>query len=164
MCDIEKMLLEGRTIFPIVNLNGEVCGAVGRSSKLQPIYKCTAKGFVGNILTKEKVIILTEGIVDVLFAQMQRVDNVIGLVGADITDEAIEFFKKKDKTVILFLDQDNLGKESAVKMARRMKMAGVEVYVFETDIAIDMPQYLMQGNSVKSIMEISKAREKRNLM
>ena len=97
MTDIEKMLFEGRTIFPIVNLNGEVCGAVGRSSKLQPIYRCTTKGFVGNILTKEKVIIFTEGYVDVLLAQMQRVDNVIGLVGADITDEAIEFFNKKIK-------------------------------------------------------------------
>lgn len=92
MCDIEKMLLEGRIIFPVVNLKGEVCGAVGRSSKLQPRYISTVKGFVGNILTKEKVIILTEGYVDVLLAQMQKVDNVIGVVGVDVTDETIEFF------------------------------------------------------------------------
>lgn len=155
MCDIEKMLLEGRTIFPVVNLKGEVCGAVGRSSKLQPLYISTAKGFVGNILTKEKVIILTEGYVDVLLAQMQRVDNVIGFVGLDISDETIEFFKGRNKTVILFFDQDNLGKKSAVKTAERMKNAGVEVYIFETDTAIDMQQYLMQGNSIESIMKVA---------
>lgn len=45
-----------------------------------------------------------------------------------------------------------------------MKNAGIEVYIFETNIAIDMQQYLMQGNSIESIMEISKAREKRSLM
>lgn len=153
MTDIEEMLLEGRTIFPIVNLNGEVCGAVGRSSKLQPIYRCTAKGFVGNILTKEKVIILTEGYVDVLLAQMQKVDNVVGVVGTYVTDETIEFFKERNKTIILFFDQDNFGKKYATKTAERMKAAGIEVYIFETNIAIDMQQYLMQGNSVESIMK-----------
>lgn len=155
MTDIEEMLLEGRTIFPIVNLNGEVCGAVGRSIKLQPIYRCTAKGFIGNILTKEKVIILTEGYVDVLLAQVQKVDNVVGVVGTYVTDETIEFFKERNKTIILFFDQDNFGKKYAAKTAERMKAAGIEVNIFETDTAIDMQQYLMQGNSVKSIMKIA---------
>ena len=161
MTDIEEMLLEGRTIFPVVNLNGEVCGAVGRSSGLQPIYKCTAKGFIGNILTKEKVIILTEGYVDVLLSQMQRVDNVIGVVGGDVNDETIEFFKKKHKTVILFFDQDNYGKKYAVKTAERMKNAGIGVYIFETNIAIDMQQYLMKGNSVESVIKIANAKNDR---
>ena len=60
MNDIEEMLLEGRILFPVVDLTGAVCGAVGRSSKLQPRYKITANGFVGNILTDEKTLILTE--------------------------------------------------------------------------------------------------------
>ncbi len=37
-----------------------------------------------------------------------------------------------------------------------MREAGIEVYVFENDVAIDMQQYLMQGNTVESIMKITK--------
>lgn len=92
MNDIEEMLLEGRILFPVVDLTGAVCGAVSRSSKLQPRYKITANGFVGNILTDEKTLILTEGYVDVLLAQLQKADNVLGIAGTRISDEAITFF------------------------------------------------------------------------
>ena len=156
MNDIEEMLLEGRILFPVVDLTGAVCGAVGRSSKLQPRYKITANGFVGNILTDEKTLILTEGYVDVLLAQLQKADNVLGIAGTRISDEAITFFKKKGKTIILFFDQDDFGKKLAAKTSERMRAAGIEVYVFETDVAIDMQQYLMQGNTVESIMKIAK--------
>ncbi|MBQ8790291.1 MAG: toprim domain-containing protein [Ruminiclostridium sp.] len=150
----EDMLKEGRTLFPIVNLAGEVCGAIGRSSTLQPRYLATTKGFVGNILTEEKTIILTEGFIDVLLADLQKMDNVIGVVGTYISDEAVEFFKQNEKTVILFFAQDEFGKKAAAKTAEKLSTAGVEVYVFESDTAMDMQQYLMQGNSVESIMEI----------
>lgn len=99
---------------------------------------------------------MTEGYVDVLLAQLQKEDNVIGIVGPYVTDEAIDFFKKKGKTIILFFDQDDYGKKAAAKTAERMRVAGIEVYIFETDAAVDMRQYLMQGNSVESIMEIAK--------
>ena len=46
--DVRDMLLEGRPLFPVVDLTGTVCGAVGRSSNLQPRYRSTAKGF-GNL-------------------------------------------------------------------------------------------------------------------
>jgi len=154
--DAGNMLLEGRTLFPIVDLTGTVCGVVGRSSNLKPRYRTTSKGFVGNILSEEKTIILTEGYVDVLLAQLQKADNVIGIVGTHVTDETIEFFKKKDKTIILFFDQDDFGKKAATKTAEKMRMAGIEVYIFETDTAIDMQQYLIQGNTVESILDIAK--------
>ncbi len=154
--DAGNMLLEGRTLFPIVDLTGTVCGVVGRSSYLQPKYKSTAKGFVGNILSEEKIIILTEGYIDVLLSQLQKKDNVIGIVGESLTEEAIAYFKAKDKSVILFFDQDDYGKKSAIKTAEKMRIAGIKVYIFETDTAIDMQQYLMQGNTVESIMEIAK--------
>ena len=151
-----NMLLEGRTLFPIVDLTGYVCGVVGRSSNLKPKYKATAKGFVGNILTEEKTIILTEGYVDVLLAELQKKDNVLGIVGFTITDEAIAYFKEKNKTIVLFFDQDNCGKKAAKSIAERMRKANVEVYIFEKDTAIDMQQYLMQGNSIESIIKIAK--------
>lgn len=156
MYDIEKMLLDGRVIFPVVDHNGEVCGAVGRNRKIQPIYKCVGKGFVGNVLTNEQIIILTEGFVDVLLAQLYGADNVLGVVGTDVADDAIQAFASRKKTIILFFDQDECGKASAQKLAERMKNAGLAVCIFETDTAIDMQQYLMQGNTVESIMNIVK--------
>lgn len=95
MYDIEKMLLEGRIIFPIVNTKGEVCGASGRINKTkagQAKYETHGKGFVGNILTDEKTVILTEGCVTVLLAQLQRYDNVLAYEGFTMSDEDIAFF------------------------------------------------------------------------
>ena len=42
-----------------------------------------------------------------------------------------------------------------------MKNAGIEVYIFETNNAIDMQQYLMQGNSVESVIKIANAKNDR---
>lgn len=159
MYDIEKMLLEGRIIFPIVNTNGEVCGASGRINKTkagQAKYVTHGKGFVGNILTNEKSVILTEGYATVLLAQLQKYDNVLAIVGIDMSDEDIAFFKEKEKNVILFFDQDECGKKAANRLAERFKNIGVNVYIFETDTAMDMLDYLMQGNSVESVLEIAK--------
>lgn len=155
MYDVEKMLAEGRTIFPVVDHNGQVVGAVGRSQNAQPKYRCVGKGFVGNVLTENKVIVLTEGFIDVLVAQAQKNDNVVGVVG-EVTDEAICMFAERKKTVILFFDRDEYGKKQAAKLSERMRNAGIAVYIYETDTTIDMLQYLMQGNSVESVMRIAK--------
>ena len=155
MYDIEKMLAEGRTIFPVVDHNGQVVGAVGRSQNAQPKYKCVGRGFVGNVLTDNKVIVLTEGFIDVLVAQAQKVNNVLSVVG-EVTEDAIQAFKERNKTIILFFDQDEYGKRQAEKLAKRMAETGLAVYIFETDAAVDMLQYLMLGHSAESILNIIK--------
>ena len=159
MYDIEKMLLEGRVIFPIVNTKGEVCGASGRIHKNksgQAKYINRGKGFIGNILTEEKTIIITEGNITVLLAQLQKYDNVLAYAGFDMSDEDIAFFKEKDKNVILFFDQDECGKKAANRLAERFKNIGVNVYIFETHASIDMIEYLMQGNSIDDIIKLVK--------
>lgn len=159
MYDIEKMLLEGRVIFPIVNTNGKVCGASGRIHKSksgQAKYINRGKGFVGNILTEEKTVIITEGNITVLLAQLQKYDNVLAYAGFAMSDKDIMFFKEKEKNVILFFDQDECGKKMAYRLAERFKNIGVNVYIFETDTAMDMLDYLMQGNSVESVLKIAK--------
>lgn len=158
MYDIEKMLLEGRTIFPIVNTKGEVCGAIGRIPKMkhgQAKYVLRGNGFIGDILTEDKTIILTEfGCIDVLLSQIKKISNVIGYAGISMSDEDIMFFKEKDKNVILFFDQDECGRKAAKNVAERMKLFGINVYVFETDEALDMSDYLLKGKSVEDIMKI----------
>lgn len=159
MYDIENMLLEGRVIFPIVNTRGEVCGASGRIHKNKPgqaKYINRGKGFIGNILTEEKTVIITEGNITVLLAQLQKYDNVLAYAGFDMSDEDIAFFKEKDKNVILFFDQDECGKKAANRLAERFKNIGVNVYIFETHASIDMIEYLMQGNSIDDIIKLVK--------
>lgn len=159
MYDIEKMFFDGRIIFPIVNTKGEVCGASGRRDITKPRqakYINRGNGFVGNILTEEKTVILTEGNVTVLLAQLQGYDNVLVFAGSYMSDEDIVFFKEKDKNVILFFDQDMAGKKAANKLAERFKNIGVKVFVFEIDTAIDMIEYIMQGNSVENVLKIAK--------
>ena len=161
MYDIEKMLAEGRTIFPVVDHNGQVVGAIGRSLKLSPKYKAVGKGFVGNILTEEQYVILTEGVIDALLAEQMdediafgagrsRKDNVVGVVG-DVSDEAIASFAEKQKKIILFFDQDELGTVSAEKLAKRMREVGVDVYIYQDD-AKDYPEYLANGGTITGLI------------
>ena len=161
MYDIEKMLAEGRTIFPIVDHNGQVVGAVGGHPKLSPKYKAVGEGFVGNILTEEDVIILTQGVIDALLAETMDQelefgggrsykDNVVGVVG-EVTDDAIVSFAKRKKKVTLFFDQDKPGRATAEKLAKRMKEAGVDVHIYEDD-AKDYPEFLAGGGTVAGLV------------
>ena len=160
MYDVEKMLAEGRTIFPVVDHNGQVVGAVGRNLKLSPKYKAVGKGFVGNILTDEREIVLTEGAIDALLAEKlgdditygnPGRDRVIGVVG-EVADEAIKALAERRKKITLFFDQDELGRASAEKLAKRMKEAGINVYVFKTEDAKDFPEYLAIGHTVGDLV------------
>ena len=69
------------------------------------------------------------------------------------TDETITYLKDKNKKVILFFDQDEYGKKSVQTIAEKMRKAEINVKVFETDIAMDMQEYLAQRHSVKEIIE-----------
>ena len=157
MSRVEQMLIEGRTIIPVVDFTGKVCGALGRdinSSVVKNI--ATAKGFIGNIRTRKKTIILTDDFISPLISQKLDFDNVLAITHIFIPDEVIAFFKNKKKKVILFFEQTDFGRKQVDKLAARMNAAGINVYIFKTDNAKDMSQYLLQGNTIESVLQIAK--------
>ena len=156
MFKIEKMLLEEKTVFPMKKLSGEVCGEIERMTKASPKYICRGElGFVGNTTTKNETIIFCEGVIATIQAEQQGFDNVLGFMSvAAFTDETITYLKDKNKKVILFFDQDEYGKKSVQTIAEKMRKAEINVKVFETDVAIDMQQFLSQGHSAQEILGI----------
>lgn len=154
MYEIEKMLLDGRTIFPMKKISGEVCGATGRNLNNSPKYISRGEaGFIGNVATKNETLIFFEGVIATIQAEQQGFDNVIGFMNEDVfTDETIAYLKKQNKRVILFFDQDSVGRKTAYEVSDKMKNSGISVKVFETDVAIDMQEYLAQGHSVQEII------------
>lgn len=155
MFETEEMLLDGRTIFPVKKISGEICGATGRNLNNSPKYISRGEsGFIGNVATKNKTLIFCEGVVATIQAEQQGFDNVIGFMNEDVfTDETITYLKDKNKKVILFFDQDEYGKKSVQTIAEKMRKAEINVKVFETDIAMDMQEYLAQRHSFKEIIE-----------
>lgn len=156
MSKVEQMLIEGRTIIPVVDYTGKVCGVLGRNINSPIKNKATAKGFIGNIRTRKKTIILTDDFISPLISQLLDSDNVLAITYLFIPDEVIDFFKNKKKNVILFFEQTDFGRKQADKLAARMNAAGINVYIFKTDNAKDMPQYLLQGNTIESVLQIAK--------
>ena len=93
MYEIEKMLLDGRTIFPMKKISGEVCGATGRNLNNSPKYISRGEaGFIGNVATKNETLIFFEGVIATIQAEQQGFDNVIGFMNEDVfTDETIAY-------------------------------------------------------------------------
>ena len=154
MFETEEMLLDGRTIFPVKKTSGEICGATGRNLNNSPKYISRGEsGFIGNVAIKNKTLIFCEGVFATIQAEQQGFDNVIGFMNEDVfTNETLSYLKTKNKSVVLFFDQDNVGRKAAYAVAEKMKNSGISVKVFETDIAIDMQEYLAQGYSVQEIL------------
>lgn len=146
----------GKSVFPMKRLSEEVCGVVERTPKASPKYVCRGElGFIGNVATKNETLIFFEGVIATIQAEQQGFDNVIGFMNEDVfTNETLSYLKTKNKSVVLFFDQDNVGRKAAYAVAEKMKNSGISVKVFETDVAIDMQEYLAQGHSVKEILGI----------
>ena len=150
---LEKMLKENRVIFPLTDFNMNITGFVGRNHRMQPYYLSFGDGFFGNCNTAQKTIIMVEGVLDVILAENQRFDNVIGFTNwKTFSDENIKALRLSGKNVIFFADSDNLGIKMANQMASKLQSNGIKAVVYKTDKALDLYDYMLKGYSVDEVL------------
>lgn len=151
-----KMLEEGRVVFPVMDIEGNITGVIGRHNTLSPKYITCGTGFFGNFSTKQNEIIITEGITDVFMAQMYKYDNVVCPVCLNpedcFNDNVLKTLSKINKKIILFFDNDNLGQKSAKAILDKMKKHGIDAFNYQHSGIVDMTDFLKKGYSPETLL------------
>lgn len=167
--------LANRLIIPIKDEKGNTVAFSGRSLHgEEPKYLHVAESPVfhkSNILynyNKAKTyayqdnIYIVEGYMDVVGAKMMGIDNVVALMGKEITDEHIALLKKCNCKLTLALDNDQAGKDAMIKYIPRLMEEGFNLDV--TDIALLEKQFKAElkdfgdvANVISNKLEIEKA-------
>ena len=132
--DLMKMLRDGRVLYPLTDLNGDLSGVAGwKKEPGNPVYSVWGAGFYGNVKTEKDTLIFTEGVAEVQQAQRNGYDHVIGIMAVDLdalfSEGVLKQIAEMKKNVILSFGQDNMGKEAADRLARRMRAAGIPVSI-----------------------------------
>ena len=156
-----KMIEQGRVVFPLTDMDGNITGVTGKLTLKKdptvPTYVVRGTGFFGDFNTKADTIIITEGIMDGLIAQTEKYDNVVSFANATpdkaFTDDVLKRLAEMNKKFILFFDNDKMGQKSANMLCEKMKEYGIEVYNYQSDKAVDLMEFLKQGGSLDKIAE-----------
>ncbi|MBR3620077.1 MAG: hypothetical protein IKN56_01105 [Clostridia bacterium] len=131
---IFEMITEGRIVFPLTDVAGNVTGAVGSKLgvKLSKSESC-GYGFFGSFNTDKDAIMISDNFSDARIARSIGYDNVIGfLPGRDqetFTEEALCAIATINKKIILKYGRDDFGRSWAEDLSLRMKERGIEVYI-----------------------------------
>lgn len=97
---------------------------------------------------------MVEGVLDVILAENQRFDNVIGFMNwKTFSDENIKALRLSGKNVIFFADSDNLGIKMANQMASKLQSNGIKAVVYKTDKALDLYDFILKGYSIEDVLE-----------
>ena len=159
-----KMIEQGRVVFPLTDMDGNITGVTGKLTLKKdptvPTYVVRGTGFFGNFNTERDEIIVTEGTVDVLMAQTYKYDNVISCLHAGnwkkvFTDDVLERLAKIKKKIIIFFDNDDLGQRNAKSLCEKMKEYGIDVYNYQPLYVRDMQEYIRQGLPINNILSIT---------
>ena len=152
-----KMIEQGRVLFPLTDMDGNITGVMGRHNTLNPKYIIRGTGFFGNFNTERDEIIITEGVMDVITAQAYSYNNVVSFSCVNpedaFNDDVLKRIAKLNKKIILFFDNDAIGQKSAKALRAKMDEYGIEVYNYQLENAVDLIDFLKQGGSLDKIAE-----------
>ena len=160
-----KMIEQGRVVFPLTDMDGNITGVTGKLTLKKdptvPTYVVRGTGFFGNFNTERDEIIVTEGTVAVLMAQTYKYDNVISCLHAAnwkkvFTDDVLARLAETNKKIIIFFDNDDLGQKNAKTLCAKMKEYRIDVYNYQSDKAVDFMEFLAQGHSIETIINSTK--------
>jgi DNA primase len=125
-----KGSMSGRVVIPIHNERGELVAYAGRSiDNTEPKYKLPA-GFHKSVElfnlhrllaqdSRQDLVIIVEGFFDTLKVHQAGIRNVVGLMGSALSEHQ-EKLLCSFKSVVLFLDGDEVGREAAKIISGRL--------------------------------------------
>ncbi|MCF0205736.1 MAG: DNA primase, partial [Muribaculaceae bacterium] len=134
---------KGRTIFPIVNLAGNVIAFGGRTLKNEAakyinspensVYKKTNELYglyqARNAIAKHGKCFLVEGYADVISMSQSGIENVVASCGTALTPEQAHLIHRFTDNVTLLYDGDNAGRKSALRGVDILLSEGLNVKV-----------------------------------
>ncbi len=156
----------GCVTFPLYDLDGNPCGIYGRringmgeSGSAPHLYLTGERHGVFNwqAVKSHKEIILTESVIDSLTLINAGMKNTIPCYGVHgFMDDHLSLLKQlKTQTVYICFDPDAAGRESAVKVDKRLKAEGITMYIVNLPDGQDINDFfLLTANSIVKFKEL----------
>lgn len=155
-------IFQGRVMFPILDLRGNVIAFGGRltaaagqqgwdkrkylNTSDTPVFKKSrnlfALNFAKNSGEKGKGLILAEGYMDVISLHQAGFDNAVATLGTALTPEQSRQIAHYTKLVRLCYDSDGPGQAATARAIDLLSKAGVQVKVIQIPNAKDPDEYI----------------------
>lgn len=143
-----------RLMFPVIDIRGSVIGFSGRAlgdnepkylnSPDTPVFNKSRNLFAMNLAkkTKEGMIILVEGNVDVVSLHQAGFDCAVASLGTSLTAEQARLMTRYVKKVVIAYDSDGAGVKAAQRALPILEKAGLEVKVLRLSGAKDPDEFI----------------------
>lgn len=156
-----------RVMFPIMNTAGKVIGFGGRiigdgepkylnsqeSNVFQKKNNLYGMNLARQEVTKEDMVILVEGYMDVISLYQSGVRNVSASLGTALTENQARLIKRYTKNVILSYDADSAGQNAAFRGLDILYKEGCRAKVLKVTDGKD-PDEFIKNNGKQAFMEL----------
>lgn len=145
---------EGRLMFPIIDVRGNVIAFGGRALKNEmpkyintsdtPVFKKSSNLFALNFAKNsgQNKIILTEGYMDAVSLHQSGFPNTVAGLGTALTLGQVKLLGRYSDEVILSYDADEAGQKAAKKAMDMLRENGINVKVLSIPKAKDPDEYI----------------------
>ncbi len=150
-----------RLMFPIIDVRGNVVGFGGRvlddskpkylNSNETIIFNKRKNLFGLNLAkkTKEGMLILVEGNIDVVTMHQYGFDNAVASLGTSLTEEQATLISRYAEQVVLLYDGDAAGQKATKRAIPILEKAGIGVKVLQIPGEMDPDDYLQKFGADK---------------
>ena len=105
---------------------------------------------------KEKRIIITEGVMDVIAFKRAGIENVVATLGTALTQEQLQTIASLSRHIVFCYDGDKAGKSATVKAIDLCLKRGIEPYVIVNDSSLDPDEIISKGTKEDLVSFASK--------
>lgn len=144
-----------RTIFPIINVRGNVLGFSGRrrneetlskyvNTQDTPVYSKRQNLFALNFAKSycAEQVIVVEGNFDAVALHQAGFKNVVAPFGTAFTEEQAQLLSRYTKEVVICFDSDLAGEEGIEKAFKALSKTGLSVKVLKLPVGKDPDEFL----------------------
>ncbi len=172
--DGEKQFFSNKFIFPIIDEEDNVVGFSGRkifdnddnkdepkylNSKESLIFKKSQVMYNYNVAKKFDQIIVVEGFMDVIAFYRIGYENTIALMGLNLSNENL-YKLKQHKEVLIFLDSDEAGKKSTLKLIKIFIENKINGFVLDNPYSKDADEIVSQEDGKEKLANVLNTKTK----
>ncbi len=147
---------DGRVIFPIINVQGNIIGFGGRvlkgdgggakylNSPETPVFKKKENLFGLNLAKNDKSgqLLLMEGYMDVISLHQAGIGNAVASLGTAFTPEQARLLKKYAGKAVLCYDADQAGKRATLRAGEILTQAEIKTKVMTVTDGKDPDEFI----------------------
>ncbi len=149
-----------RTMFPIINIRGNVVGFSGRAmpgdekqggkyvnTSDTPVYKKSNNLFGINLAKNHcaERIILVEGNMDVISLHQAGINNAVAPLGTAFTEEQASLLARYTKEIVLTMDADEAGQKAIRRASSILEKTGLKVRVIVIPDGKDPDEFIKKN-------------------